>query len=180
MSGIKIIRENFGLTQAQLAIFLNISTSMLAMAETNKRTLPTHALVKLHELDAHMQQPVAHAKQKAINTHIQKHAPHHAKQLHAHYKELLYQTALHKKKMDAMQTKHAQALQALTLVHALHLKVAKQPIHKKDMAWLAHIEINASTTIKITHPTLQAHTQIKMNMLEQERIAVEMLLAHGE
>jgi hypothetical protein len=71
-------------------------------------------------------------------------------------------------------------LQSLTLVHTLRLKTAKQPIDKKDTAWLAHIEINASTAIKNTHPTLQAHAQIKMNMLEQERIAVEMLLAVGE
>jgi transcriptional regulator with XRE-family HTH domain len=180
MSGIKIIREYFGLTQEQLSIFLNISGSMLRMAETNKRTLPTHALVKLSQLDAHMQQPAAHSKHKAITTHIQKHAPQHTKQLHAHHKELLYQKVLHQKKMDAMQTKHAQALQALTLVHTLQQKAAKQLKHKKDMAWLAHIEKNASMAVKKTHPILQAHAQIKMNMLEMEVAMVGEVLAVGK
>jgi transcriptional regulator with XRE-family HTH domain len=32
MSGIKIIRNYFGLTQQQLAVFLNVSSSMLSMA----------------------------------------------------------------------------------------------------------------------------------------------------
>ncbi len=179
MSGIKIIREYFGLTQAQLSIFLDISGSMLRMAETKKRLLPTHALVKLSLLDAHMQQPTAHSKHKAITTHIQKHAPQHTAQLHAQHKELLYQMALHKKKMDAMQTKYTQALQALTLVHAIQLKAAKETANKKDMAWLEHIEKNASMAIKNTHPILQAHAQIKMNMLQGEVRAVGELLGVG-
>jgi hypothetical protein len=180
MSSTKIIRAYYGFTQAQLSIFLGISDSLLRLVETGRRMLPTQALLKLNELHAHMQQPTAHSKHKAITTHIHKHTPQHTKQLHAHHKELLYQAALHKKKMDAMQTKHAQALQALTLVQALQQKAAKQTIDKKDMAWLAHIEKNASMAIKNTHPILQAHAQIKMNMLEGEVRAVEELLSVGK
>ncbi len=180
MSSTKIIRAYYGFTQVQLSIFLGISDSLLRLVETGRRTLPTKALIKLNELHAHMQQPIAHSKHKAITTHIQKHAPQHSKQLHAQHKELLYQKALHKKKMDAMQTKHTQALQALTLVHTLQQKAAKQPAHKKDTAWLAHIEKNASMVIKNTHPILQAHAQIKMNMLEMEVAAVGEVLAVGK
>ncbi len=180
MSSTKIIRAYYGFTQAQLSIFLGISNSLLRLVETGRRILPTQALLKLNELHAHMQQPTAHSKHKAITTHIQKHTPQHTRQLHAHHKELLYQAALHKKKMDAMQTKHTQALQALTLVHALQLKAAKQTTHKKDMAWFAYIEKNASMAIKKTHPILQAHAQIKMNMLEMEVAAVGEVLAVGK
>ncbi len=131
MSGIKLIREYFGLTQKELSIFLNISGSMMRMAETNKRILPIHAFVKLSQLDAHMQKPITHFKHKAITTRIQKHTPQHTKHLHAHHKELLYQTVLHKKKIDAMQTKYTQALQALTLVHTLQKKLPNNLYIKK-------------------------------------------------
>jgi transcriptional regulator with XRE-family HTH domain len=180
MSSTKIIRAYYGFTQAQLSIFLGISDSMLRLVETGRRALPTQALIKLNELHAHMQQPIAHSKHKVINTHIQKHAPLHSKLLHAHHKELLYQKTLHQKKIDAMQAKHTQALQALTLVHTLQQKAAKQSTHKKDMAWLAHIEKNASMAVKNTHPILQAHAHIKMNMLEMEVAMVGEVLAVGK
>jgi hypothetical protein len=65
-------------------------------------------------------------------------------------------------------------------VHTLQQKAAKQTENKKDMAWLAYIEINAGMAIKDTHPILQAHAQIKMNMLEAEVAAVGELLAVGK
>jgi transcriptional regulator with XRE-family HTH domain len=173
MGSTKVIRGQYGFTQEQLAVYLDISVSLLRMAEAGKRILPTQALLKLNELYLHLQQPQAHAKHKAIAPHIQKHAPIHIKQIQAQHKELLYQTALHKKRMAAMQTKHAQALQALALVHALQQKSSKQGTNKKDNAWLRHIEANASIALKNTHPILQAHAKIKMDMLQQEAAAVE-------
>ncbi len=76
MNGIKIIRDYFGLTHAELAVFLNVSGSMLRMAETSKRLLPIHALVKLSMLDAQLQQPKALFNNKASAPHIKKHAAH--------------------------------------------------------------------------------------------------------
>jgi transcriptional regulator with XRE-family HTH domain len=177
MSSTKIIRHQYGFTQGQLAVYLDISVSLLRMAEAGKRILPTQALLKLNGLYAHLQQPQAHAKHKAIAPHIQKHAAQHTKQIQAQHKELLYQTALHKKKMEAMQTKHAQALQALSLVHTLQQKNSKQGANKKDNAWLQHIATTAIIALKNTHPILQARAQIKMDMLQQEAAAVEEVLA---
>jgi transcriptional regulator with XRE-family HTH domain len=98
MSSTKIIRSQYGFTQGQLAVYLDISVSLLRMAEAGKRILPTQALLKLNGLYAHLQQPPAHAKHKAIAPHIQKHAAQHTKQIQAHHKKLLYQKALHKKR----------------------------------------------------------------------------------
>jgi transcriptional regulator with XRE-family HTH domain len=173
MSSTKIVRSQYGFTQEQLAVYLDISVSLLRMAEAGKRILPTQALLKLNGLYAHLQQAPAHAKHKAIAPHIQKHATQHTKQIQAQHKELLYQTALHKKKMEAMQTKHTQALQALALVHTLQQKSCNQGANKKDNAWLQHIETTASIALKNTHPILQARAQIKMDMLLQEAAAVE-------
>jgi transcriptional regulator with XRE-family HTH domain len=176
MSSTKIIRSQYGFTQEQLAVYLDISVSLLRMAEAGKRILPTQALLKLNGLYAHLQQAPAHAKHKAIAPHIQKHAAQHTKQMQAQHKELLYQTALHKKKMDAMQKQHAQALQALALVHTLQQKSSKQAANNKDNAWLQHIETLAGIALKNTHPMLQACAQIKMDMLQQEAAAIEQVL----
>jgi DNA-binding transcriptional regulator YiaG len=42
MSSTKIIRSQYGFTQGQLAVYLDISVSLLRMAEAGKRILPTH------------------------------------------------------------------------------------------------------------------------------------------
>ncbi len=176
MNGIKIIRDYFGLTQAELAVFLGVSGSMLAMAETNKRLLPTHALVKLSLLDAQLQQPKVLAGNKAVAPHIKKYAAHYAKQVQALHKELHYKTALHKKKIDAMEKRHGQAMQTLALVTALQQKNSKVMGNKKDTAWLQLLEKKASVTLKNTHPVLQEHAQIKMELLQQEAAALQTLL----
>jgi hypothetical protein len=177
MNGIKMIRDYFGLTQQELSVFLDISGSMLRMAETNKRLLPTHALVKLNLLDAHMQMPQAPANNKAAAApHIKKHTAHYTKQIQAMHKELQYKTALHKKKMEVMQKQHGQAVQTLALANALKQKDSKMPGNKKDIAWLQLIEKKAGITLKNTHPVVQAHAQIKMDMLQEEAAALQMLI----
>jgi transcriptional regulator with XRE-family HTH domain len=176
MNGIKTIRDYFGLTQEELCVFLEVSGSMLRMAETNKRLLPTHALVKLSLLDAHMQMPQAPASNKAVALHVKKHTAHYTKQIQAQHKELQYKTALHKKKMEAMEKQHEQAVQTLALVQALQQKSSKITANKKDITWLQLIEKNASVTLKKTHPVQQAHSQIKMDMLLQEAAALQALL----
>jgi transcriptional regulator with XRE-family HTH domain len=176
MSGIKIIRDYFGLTQQQLAVFLNVSSSMLSMAEIKQRLLPTHALIKLNLLDAHMQQPQATAMHKAVATQVKQHTVHYTKQMQALHKELQYKTALHKKKMEAMEKQYGQAVQTLALVTALRQKNSKAPAAKKDIIWLQLIEKKATITLKNTHPVRQAQAQIKMELLQQEAAALETLL----
>jgi hypothetical protein len=176
MNGIKVIRDYFGLKQEELSVFLDISGSMLRMAETNKRLLPTYALVKLSLLDAQLQQPKVPASNKAVAPHIKKHTAHYTKQIQAQHKELEYKTILLKKKMELMQKKHGQAVQTLALVNALQQKNSKVPVSKKDIAWLQLIEKKASVMLKNSHPILQAQEQIKMDMLQQEVAALQMLL----
>jgi transcriptional regulator with XRE-family HTH domain len=176
MSGIKIIRDNFGLTQQQLAVFLNVSSSMLSMAEIKQRLLPTHALIKLSLLDAQLQQSKTVANNKAVVLHVKKNAPYFTKQIRALHKELQYKTALHKKKKEAMKKQHGQAVQTIALANMLQQKSSKMQGNKKDMAWLELIEKKASITLKNTHPVLQAYAQIKIDILLQEAAALQKLL----
>ncbi len=50
MNTIKIIRDQFGLSQQYLAVLLGVKRTLLSMAETNKRELPTAASIKLNEM----------------------------------------------------------------------------------------------------------------------------------
>jgi transcriptional regulator with XRE-family HTH domain len=176
MSGIKTIRDYFGLTQQELAVFLGVSSSMLSMAEIKHRLLPTYALVKLNLLDAQVQQPKALASHKAVAPHVKKYTTHYTDQILAQHKEMQYKTALHKKKMEAMKKQHEQAVQTLALVHALQHTSSKLPANKKDTAWLEVIEKKAAVHLKNTHPILQANAQIKMELLQQESDLLQTLL----
>ncbi len=176
MSGIKIIRTYFGLTQEELSVFLGVSGSMLRMAETNKRILPSHALVKLSLLDAHLQKPIALHKHKAVAPHVKIYTTHHIKQIHEQHKQLQYKTARHKKKMDTMEKRYEQALQTLVLVNTLQQKKSKVAADEKDMAWLRFIEKKAFVVLKNAHPVLQAHAKIKMDLLLQESAALQEIL----
>ena len=54
MSTIKNIRQQYGLTQTQMAAFLNMGLSQLAMCETNKRPFPAEASLKFTLLQQHL------------------------------------------------------------------------------------------------------------------------------
>ena len=52
MKGILQLRQNLNISQQELATYLNVTRSAIAMAENNKRDLPTDALIKVAELEA--------------------------------------------------------------------------------------------------------------------------------
>jgi hypothetical protein len=56
------------------------------------------------------------------------------------------------------------------------IKNSKPEVNKKDMTWLQLIEKKAEITLKNTNPLLQAHAQIKIDMLQQEAAALQTLL----
>jgi transcriptional regulator with XRE-family HTH domain len=50
------IREQLGLTQEDMALYLQVSRGQLALYETHKRDLPTDALLKLVEIEVFLSQ----------------------------------------------------------------------------------------------------------------------------
>jgi transcriptional regulator with XRE-family HTH domain len=61
VKSIKKIREAIGFSQTQMAVFLNVSRSLLNMAEQGKRTLPTTALLKLASLQKGLQNNIPYS-----------------------------------------------------------------------------------------------------------------------
>jgi transcriptional regulator with XRE-family HTH domain len=176
MNWVKNIRETFGLTQTQLASFIEVSKSTLAMAETGKRLLPTAALLKLNMLEVHLQQPRKMAINKIVQHALQKHSSTLTKAINYKTKELAYQIAVHKNKVDAAERQHTQALQALVLVQAMTTAKQAEKINKKDAAWFRLLQMNAMRTLKNTHPMQQVQWQSKIDGLQQEAIALQTIL----
>ena len=141
MSSLKKTRQAFGVTQPQLADYLSVTRSQVAMAETGQRSLPTAALVKLSSIEvilagstpalpaSEMQKQSAAAK-KMLATHAQKH-------------ERLAAAA--NRKLEAMRSLYAQHLKIL---HATSVLLAGLPAGKdakKDKLWL---ELVYETSLK--------------------------------
>lgn len=49
-SAARLIREKFGLTQEQLALYLDVTVGLLKMVELGRRELPLEALLKINKL----------------------------------------------------------------------------------------------------------------------------------
>jgi DNA-binding XRE family transcriptional regulator len=132
MNWIKNIRETFGLTQSQLASFIEVNKSSIAMAETGQRLLPTAALLKLNMLELHLQQPRKMATNKIVEQALQKHSSTIIEAINYKTKELAYQIALHKNKvaLPALVTSYIRECPSLPLVSCRGL-VFDQPTNRR-------------------------------------------------
>jgi transcriptional regulator with XRE-family HTH domain len=108
MNSTQEIREAFGLTQQELAVFLGVSRSLISMAEGGRAHLPTAALLQLGRLAACFyergRQPVSiNAKEAAaMNATLKKHA-----------QECSLQALKAKNKLDRLQQEYEQCTTAL-------------------------------------------------------------------
>jgi transcriptional regulator with XRE-family HTH domain len=175
-NGIKKIRERFGLTQVQLATYLDVSNSMIGMAETGKRILPVQALLKLNTLDAHLQAPIHKTVQIHVNKQLQVHAPVLLKQIMAKSKELSYQIALLEKQLANAESKHQQALQIISFVETMQIKNHTEKIDAKDVAWLQVLQIQAQKNLLKHHPLKKSALQNKMAAMQNEQKGLHTLL----
>jgi transcriptional regulator with XRE-family HTH domain len=135
MQRIKKLREDLGLSQEQMAIYLDVSRSALGMAEKGRRRLPTAALQKLAEL------------QKAVHNNI----PHEPKALQQqaakdwaavkrHAKQRMLRAYQLQQELTILQEQHGRCMR---LWQALgHLKQAAPATHprKKEQLWLEVLE----------------------------------------
>jgi transcriptional regulator with XRE-family HTH domain len=118
------IREELGLTQKDLAMYLLIPLSQLAMYETRKRELPAATSIKLAELITFLNQSQKNSKGKNELLNTQKEIVN--KQLQSQTIELEYQLIKAQRKYEAMQKKLDQSIKLKALANLLSEK-KKQP-----------------------------------------------------
>ncbi len=173
MSNLKTIRDLFGITQQQLAQYLDVSHSAIALAETAKRLLPTAALIKLNTL----QTPAKKLSLQAdtVNTKIEARAAAHKTSLTWAVKNIETQLAIKQKKLEKLTRQYRQTVHTLNFVE--HIKALKTtvPISKKDLAWFALLESVALQKLNKTHPLLLAKQQSDIAGMMQQLKALKKL-----
>ncbi len=171
MNAIKSLRQIIGLTQMELAVYLECSVSMIRMVETNKRTLPTKALLKMSELQLLMEALPKNSATEASMLVTKKATAAFLKTMELRIKEIDYQILLQQKKLEQIEKLQKHATHALALLSALKANKSKKNT-AIEIAVFKAIELAAHKKIKNAHPLLQSHFDIKIALLQQEKTCI--------
>ncbi len=174
-SAVAIIREQLGLTQQELADYLDIERGTLSMAESNRRPISTAILAELTQL---FQQPATVTGFISSEWEILEQAEM-VKEFSAHKKELEWKIAVQKRNLARLQAKHNQCIAKIQAFKKMHLllenvEITPLVVHKK--AWLKQAEIKTWKIFSNCSKTDMALLSLSIQTLEGELIAVNQRL----
>ena len=153
------LRNYYGLSQANLAIYLSVSVSLLKMVEQGKRELPAPAAIKLTRLQSHAfgtpkpkgkqpNPPLAADTDKRILKELQNYI--------RRYENLVRKNELLLTNMQAREQKAMHCQQLIQqLLHELH----PGEEGKKDKIWLELLELEVKDELKLYGAAAQALLQ---------------------
>ena len=149
----KAVRTRYGLTQEQLALYLDITVGLLKMVEIDRRELPVTAFLKLNKL-AMFSPPAATTPDTTTpNTSIEKEK-----------RNLRLEKLRLERAVEQMQTKYMAAINGLALSqHYLQ----NPPADKGEELMLQLLEQKAKQAIKKYSLEKQAYLQWRMGWLEK-------------
>ncbi|MFP5042120.1 helix-turn-helix transcriptional regulator [Parasediminibacterium sp. JCM 36343] len=169
MNWIQELREKYGLQQEQLAFYLSIARSTLAQAETDKRELPTRAMLKLapllkEEKEDLTDEIAALVKQQSDEEEalLQKQTDY---QVQQNQRKLYYA----RQRLAAMQQKQEQATNAMQLAYRLSLQ---SPINEQEAAYRKAFTHSLLTNALLA---LKANGRVAQAMLESQIKVYEVL-----
>ena len=163
MKNSKAIRIQLGMTQSEMANYLQINRSQMAMFENGKRDLSTQALVKLAEMELFLVNYKNQPQNKSL--------PHEAAQLlkaeeilAQHQRELEYQQMVLQKKLEKFQNNYQHNMQLLAFLTQLEEKNINADAILKS--WMAMTKITATRNIEANglHHQLKIKLQLQMNI----------------
>lgn len=159
MKNLKAIRKQLGLSQHQMAYYLKLSRTQLAMTENGKRDLPLQALVKLAEMELFLNNLI-HAPQPEPMLHEAAQLDKATAMLAQHQKELEYQQLVLQRKLDKMQNAYQYNCQLLQF--ATHLADKNTNANTVEKSWLQMIKTMANRNIEANG--LHHQAKIKLNL----------------
>ena len=165
MNSLKNIRENLGLNQEDLAVYLNISRSLIAAVETNRKELPTPALLKLTALYQSLPQNIAAENLPLLATELSTQKNKLSNFLQENATKNLLQALLLKKKLMAMQNNYAASLKLLQGIRTIQKNLSNTKENKRDVLWLAAIEATTLDKIKANDLVQQKILELKIEQL---------------
>ena len=167
MKNSKVIRAKFGMSQIEMAICLQIPRSQLAMYENGKRDLPTHALVKLAEMELFLLN---------YNAKPNKALPREAEQLQKaieifekHQKKLEFQRLNLQKKLDNLQGNYKLNMLLLEFITEKEEKNANaNPLEK---SWIEMMKTIALRNIEANglHHQAKIKLQLEATLLQNKK-----------
>lgn len=158
------IREQLGITQNDMAMYLQVSRSQLALFETNKRDLPSQARLKLATIEQFLNQIQPNkAISFANNRNIQEKMMQYLKNqemVHQHKQELM------QRKLDKIKQRYQQCLQLLEVLAFLQNPTNKQENENEILALLKN---QAQQGIEKNGLQAQLKCQIKLQSYTSTR-----------
>src|SRR5688572_27891068 len=129
MSATSTIRQALGISQQQLAHYLGVSRSHIALAETSRRLLSTAALLKLHELEQALTNSSTTASTTALLAQQQEAAN---AALAARLKELTYQREQLTLTLQQLQGQQQQCIHTLQVCQQLQAQGKQGEANTKE------------------------------------------------
>lgn len=166
MNGTKKIREQLGLSQYQLAVYLSVSRSQIALSETGRRSLPTGALVKLAALATSLQ---VTAKRPPIV--LQQLFNKQNALAKAHTQRCNQKAALAKHQLNALQTQYQECEKIILATSHLLSNLPQGKHYHKDLLWLELLQTETLKKMKACGPWPRTLLALKIQTLEQEALA---------
>jgi transcriptional regulator with XRE-family HTH domain len=161
------IREQFNLSQEQLAIFLGVTRSQIALAETGRRHLSTTALLQVARLEKALQNNIDYPLLETETT---------AKSLtqkgmtamKAHAFNCCQEATAARNQLVQMEQQHQRCTKVLmALGHLLHhLPQTKES--EKEKLWLQLLQRQTNAEILECTPVEQVKVLLKAEALEQQ------------
>ena len=160
MNGSKEIREQMSLTQQELAEYLSVSLSQVAMFETGQRPLSTPALLKL---DAMMIGMTVNAP-AFTSTEMQKQAEAVKKSLLGQERKYHLLALLSIQKLEDMRRRHGQCLKTLQVTSYLLANLPAGKESKKDKTCLELMRSKALKKITTCNEAAQVLLQLQIDV----------------
>lgn len=169
MATTQYIREQLGLTQDSLAVYLSIPMSQLAMHETGKRELPAKATVKIAELLTLLKQSEKNTKAK--KERMKQEWLEVTKQLRTKMIDLEFQLAKEKRKLDVIEKKLEQnnKLKALTDLLSENKKQPNPMLHLCSKSKMNKFSIAVQTQQLIKIEGLQSQLACAKKFLDLKK-----------
>lgn len=162
MNQVVHVRHKVGLTQHQMAQYLSVSYSLLAMYEKGLRSLPLAALQKMGDLELFLLQPPA---QKPVDpAHLQRRETKVKALLQRQALELEYKTAVAQRQLANTQKKYGEQMLLLSFIDHLKTTGNSKPSHT---AWQNMMELQANEIV-------EEHGLHKQELLEMEISGLQM------
>lgn len=170
------IRDTFGISQENLAKLLKVSRSQLAMYETNKRELPSTAIIQLADMFRYLQEDAS--KSADTTSLLKEQAIQKEKALEEMRKENHFKQLVLEKKLNVLEKKYKANLSAFQLTKYLEKQDTEngkleshllKTIERKALAELNKNGLAMITKYKIEKEVLQAEEKIIVQFLKKEK-----------